>query len=238
MIVKREMRVEERRMVWDLPLRVFHWLLVTGLVTSWATAEAGFEWMEIHLRLGYFTIGLLVFRLIWGVIGPRHARFSSFIVGPRESWRYARALFAHRPLYAVGHNPLGGLMVLMMLLLVAMQVATGLFASDDIAFYGPYNPAVSGATASFLTRIHHANFNWILAAATLHVLAIGFYFFVKRLNLVAPMLTGMKPAAMVPHAEAIMSSELWKAMVAILISAGVVYGLLVVAPPPADEFFF
>lgn len=239
MAVERATREQERRLVWDLPLRAFHWLLVVSLAASWATAKAGFEWMEVHLRLGYFTIGLVTFRLIWGFIGPRHARFSSFLAGPRALWRHARAHLTHQPLHTVGHNPLGGLMVLVMLALLAVQVAAGLFATDDIAFYGPYNPAVSGATASLITRIHHANFNVILAAAALHVLAIGYYVFVKRLNLVSAMFTGTKPAAMVPEAEAITSSKLGRAIVAILISAGVVYGLLAAAPPPpADEFVF
>jgi len=130
-------------------------------------------------------------------------------------------------------------MVIVMLALVAVQAGTGLFVTDDIAFYGPYNPAVSGETASFLTRIHHQNFNLILLAVALHVLAILYYVFVKRQNLVAAMLTGRKPAEWVPENEAITSSQLGKALIVIAISAGAVYWLLAAAPPPPpDEFFF
>ncbi|MFO7277052.1 MAG: cytochrome b/b6 domain-containing protein [Pseudomonadota bacterium] len=234
-----ERLTQERRLVWDLPLRAFHWLLVASIAGSWITAELGFEWMDVHFFLGYFTIGLLIFRIIWGFVGPRHARFSSFLTGPRGWIDYARSLRAKTPVYSVGHNPLGGLMVIVMLALVAVQAGTGLFVTDDIAFYGPYNPAVSGETASFLTRIHHQNFNLILLAVALHVLAILYYVFVKRQNLVAAMLTGRKPAEWVPENEAITSSQLGKALIVIAISAGAVYWLLAAAPPPPpDEFFF
>jgi cytochrome b len=225
---------EDRRLVWDLPLRAFHWLFAASILASWATAEAGFEWMKVHMRLGYFMIGLLLFRLVWGFIGPRHARFASFIKGPRAVWHHARALRgrASEAVVSVGHNPLGGLMVILMLLLVALQVTTGLFATDDIAWAGPYNPSVSDTLAHRLTSVHHMNFNLILTAIVLHVLAIAYYAKVKRQNLVPAMLTGWKPAEAVPASEAIASSELVKAAIVIALSAGAVYWLLSNAPPP------
>ena len=111
----------------------------------------------------------------------------------------------------VGHNPLGGIMVIVMLVLVAFQGATGLFASDDIVWTGPYNGAVSEATADKLTSFHHLNFNIILAAVALHIMAIAFYFLVKKQNLVGAMLHGKKAADFVPEHEAITKSELVKA---------------------------
>src|SRR5690606_24307573 len=145
--------------------------------------------------LGYAIIALLLFRIVWGFIGPRHARFSSFLQRPPAIWRYARSLMGRAPITATaGHNPLGGLMVLAMILLVGLQAGTGLFATDDVIWAGPYNPAVSGATAERLTSIHHANFDWILAAIVLHILAIAFYAVVKKQNLVVPMITGRKLA--------------------------------------------
>ena len=225
---------EDRRLVWDLPLRAFHWLFAASILASWATAEAGFEWMKVHMRLGYFMIGLLLFRLVWGFIGPRHARFANFLKGPGTVWRYARGLRhkASEAVVSVGHNPLGGLMVILMLLLVALQVTTGLFATDDIAWAGPYNPSVSDTLAHRLTSVHHMNFNLILTAIVLHVLAIAYYAKVKRQNLVPAMLTGWKPAEAVPASEAIASSELVKAAIVIALSAGAVYWLLSNAPPP------
>jgi len=224
---------EDKRLVWDLPLRVFHWLFAVSIFASWATAQPGSEWMKVHMRLGYWMIGLLLFRIIWGLIGPRHARFASFLKGPHTVWRYAKGLAARANAAAesVGHNPLGALMVVVMLLLVAFQVTTGLFASDDIAWTGPYYPEVSDSTAQRLTGLHHANFNLILAAIGLHVIAIVYYTFVKRQALIPPMLSGYKPASHVPADAAIASSELVKAAIVIAIASAAVYALLSAAPP-------
>lgn len=222
----------ERRLVWDLPLRLFHWLFAASILASWGTAQLGFTWMQWHIYLGYWMMGLLIFRVIWGFVGPRHARFASFLKGPVTVWRYARALrgsaaAARSP----GHNPLGGLMVLLMLLLAGIQAASGLFATDDIAYAGPFNPSVSDATAATLTRLHHLNFNFIWAAMALHVATIAYYAWVKHENLVPAMLTGWKPAEAVPAGQAITSSELWKALLVAAASTALVYGILSQAPP-------
>ncbi len=222
----------ETRLVWDLPLRLFHWLFAASIFASWGAAK--FDYMEIHLCLGYWMIGLLAFRVLWGFIGPRHARFSSFIAGPRTVLQYLKGMRGPT-VQSVGHNPAGGLMVIVMLLLVAIQAATGLFATDDIIWTGPYNPAVSNAMAERLTAIHHWNFNLILAAIALHLAAIGFYAAVKKHNLVISMLSGTKPATVVPDHEAISSSQLIKALVVILISCALVYWLLHAAPPPPAD---
>jgi cytochrome b len=189
------------------------------------------------MYLGYWTLGLILFRLIWGFVGPRHARFSSFIASPAGTWRYARGLAAGTMIQTVGHNPLGGIMVIVMLVLVGFQAISGLFATDDIVWTGPYNGAVSAATADRLTSLHHLNFNIILAAVALHIMAIAFYFLVKKQNLVAAMLHGRKLAAHVPEHEAITKSEIVKAVVVIVVSAGLIYWMLAVAPEPADVSF-
>jgi len=228
---------EEKRLVWDLPLRLFHWLLVLSVASSWATAEAGFDWTQIHMYLGYWTLGLLVFRILWGFVGPRHARFSDFLASPAQIWRYAKGLRAGTTIQTVGHNPLGGLMVILMLLLLAFQIGTGLFATDDIVWTGPYNGAVSSAMAERLTALHHLNFNFILAAVALHIMAIAFYFLVKKQNLIGAMVHGKKPAAMVPEHEAITRSEILRAIVVIAISAALVYWLISSAPVAPDVSF-
>jgi cytochrome b len=226
---------EEKRLVWDLPLRLFHWLFASSIFASWYTAEI--EEMEIHFWLGYFMIGLIVFRLIWGFIGPRHARFSSFLKRPPAIWLYLKGVTNRVSTQTVGHNPLGGLMVVAMILLAGAQATTGLFATDDIIWAGPYNPSVSGALAEKLTAFHHYNFNVILGAIGLHLLAIAFYAFGKRQNLVPPMLHGHKLASLVPEHEAIASSQLLKAVIVIAISGGAVWWLVSAAPPPVDSFF-
>jgi cytochrome b len=132
---------------------------------------------------------------------------------------------------SVGHNPLGGLMVLLMLFLATLQVVTGLFATDDITWSGPYNAAVRGAVGSWLTSLHHLNFNFIWAAMGVHIAAILYYSRVKNERLVPAMLTGRKPADAVPDGQAISSSELWKAVIVIAVSCGVVYWVLSAAPP-------
>lgn len=228
---------EERRLVWDLPLRLFHWLLVLSIIASYVTAQYAFEggpanWAQWHFWLGYWTIGLLVFRVIWGFIGPRHARFTSFLATPMTLMRYLRE---GRP--SIGHNPAGGFMVILMLLLLAAQATTGLFASDDVLWSGPYKPAVSGAWSSKLTTWHSMNFNFILAAVVLHLGAIVFYRVFKRQNLVVPMVTGYKSADLVPEEEALSSSQLIKALIVCLFAAVLVYLLVTNAPPEITDYY-
>jgi cytochrome b len=225
----------EKRLVWDLPLRLFHWLFAISIFASWYTAEV--DEMEIHFWLGYFMIGLILFRVIWGFIGPRHARFASFLKRPPAVWLYAKSLGSGEHPQSIGHNPLGGLMVIAMLLLVGAQASTGLFASDDILWAGPYNPSVSGAMADKLSAFHQLNFNVILGAIVLHLLAIAFYALAKRHYLVPPMFHGMKLATIVPEHEAIASSQILKAMIVVAICGGAVWWLISAAPPPPESFF-
>ncbi len=229
-----EERREQRRLVWDLPVRLFHWLLVLTLIASYVTAKIGFDTMQLHMYIGYWTIGLLVFRILWGFVGPKHARFASFLRGPTGIWRYAKALGAGTMIETAGHNPLGGLSVILLLALVAFQAFTGLFATDDIIWTGPYNGAVSSEWATNLTHWHHVNFNIILAAVALHLLAIAFYFLVKKQNLVGAMVHGKKYVA---ENDAITKSEIVRAIIVIVIAAALVYWLLAAAPEPPDVSF-
>lgn len=225
------------RLVWDLPLRLFHWLLALSMVASYVTAKLGFDWMQWHFYLGYWTIGLLVFRILWGIFGPRHARFTSFIRHPSAVWLYLQGLLNPSSPRTVGHNPVGGLMVLLMLLLVAVQAGTGLFTTDAVVWAGPYNPAVSESTAGLLSSVHNWNFNLLIGAMCLHIGAILFYALYKKQNLVVPMVHGHLPAVMVPEHEAISSSQLLKALVVSLVAAGFVYWLLAHAPVVSDSSY-
>jgi cytochrome b len=226
----------EKRLVWDLPLRLFHWLLVASMVASYFTAKF-IDDRQWHFYVGYWTIGLLVFRILWGFFGPRHARFTSFIHSPSAIWLYVKGMFQRGSAPSIGHNPVGGLMVLLMLVLMSIQAATGLFTTDAIIWAGPYNPSVSESTASFLSTVHNWNFNIIIAAVIMHVAAILFYAFYKQQNLVVPMLNGHKPAALVPEHEAISGSQLLKALVMSLLSAGFVYWVLAHAPVVSDNTY-
>ena len=228
---------DEKRLVWDLPLRLFHWLFALSIIAAYVTAKLGFDWMQWHFYLGYWTIGLLVFRILWGILGPRHARFSSFIHNPSAIWLYLRGMFNPNSTRSIGHNPVGGLMVLLMLLLVAIQAGTGLFTTDAVVWAGPYNPSVSESTASLLSTVHNWNFNFIIGAVCLHIGAILFYALYKKQNLVVPMLHGHLPAVMVPEHEAIKSSQLFKALVVSLVAAGFVYWLLAHAPVVSDNTY-
>jgi len=183
--------------VWDFPTRLFHWALVALLVAAYVTAESGeLEW---HLRAGYCVLALLLFRVVWGFVGSDTARFSHFVRGPRAVWHHLRGFFGSAPDVAVGHNPAGGWAVLAILLVLCVQVGTGLFADDDISEAGPFAQYVERPTRRFLTGLHDQSFNVLLGLAALHVAAIVAYWVVRRHNLVWPMVTGVKrlPAALV-----------------------------------------
>jgi cytochrome b len=184
--------------IWDLPTRVFHWVLAASVVASVVSAKIGGNAMAWHFRLGYLAMALLAFRLLWGVVGGRWSRFAAFAYGPAAVLRFLRGQAGPHDRFEVGHNPLGALSVFALLALLIAQVATGLVADDEIANVGPLNRFVSGATASLATGWHH---RWgqglLLALLGLHVAAILWYRFGKGVDLIGPMVGGdkMLPAA-------------------------------------------
>ncbi len=180
--------------VWDLPTRLFHWVLAASLVGSIVSAKVGGQAMVLHFRLGYLALALLLFRVLWGLVGGRWSRFASFVRGPSTLWRYLRG--RHRPEEGldVGHSPLAALSVLALLAVLALQVGSGLVADDEIANVGPLNRYVSGALASWMTGWHKSWGQWILIGlVVLHLAAIAFYRFVRGRDLVSPMISGDKP---------------------------------------------
>ena len=180
--------------VWDLPTRLFHWLLVGAVVGLAITGQIGGGALQWHFRLGYLVLALLVFRLLWGLAGGRWSRFGSFVHGPATILRHLRGQSAADELHHVGHNPLGALSVLAMLWLLAVQVACGLVADDEIANVGPLNHLVSSNVAALATGWHKGPGKLLLIALiVLHVGAIVFYRVRHRKNLVRPMITGDKP---------------------------------------------
>lgn len=175
--------------VWDLPTRVFHWTLLACVVGLAVTGYSGA--MVWHARLGYTVLALLLFRLVWGLVGGRWSRFVSFIYAPTSVLDYLRGR-AH-PDHLVGHNPLGAGSVFAMLVFLLAQVGSGLVSDDEIAFTGPLNRFVSSANGLLATWYHKQVGQWVLLAlVVLHVLAVLYYLWAKKENLVRPMLSGDK----------------------------------------------
>lgn len=178
--------------VWDLPTRLFHWLLVVLIATSFATGLVGGNAMRYHEWSGVGILALLVFRFIWGFAGGTHARFSSFLKGPSAVVRYGIAMVRGDAPRYLGHNPLGGWSVVAMLAAVLLQVSTGLFASDDIFTEGPLYHLVSNETSRWLTGIHLVNRYVIVGLVAVHLFAVLFHLLAKGENLILPMITGRK----------------------------------------------
>lgn len=165
-------------LVWDAPLRVFHWLLASSFAGAWLTAESE-SWRLVHVTLGYTMAGLIVFRVVWGFVGPRHARFSDFVRGPAAVLRYLRSLLGTRPEHHVGHNPSGGLAVLALLALGALTAASGFIHYQD---WG----------GDMWEEAHEALAGLMLAVVAIHVAAVVLTSVLHRENLVRAMVTGRK----------------------------------------------
>lgn len=209
--------------IWDLPTRLFHWLLAVSVIGLIVTAKVGGDAMNWHFRLGYVVFALLLFRLVWGFVGGRWSRFASFFPTPARLGRYLRG--QARPEDHAGHNPLGAFSVLAMLLVLAAQVGTGLFSDDDIAFAGPLTSLVAGSTVRAASSYHKdVGQLLVIGLVALHLLAIAFYFFAKRKNLVRPMVTGDKTRAEVGGVTAATDGFRRRALALVLIAlaAGVV----------------
>ena len=174
--------------VWDLPIRLFHWLLVVSIVLSFITVKIGGNAMEFHALIGYCVLTLVIFRICWGFIGSYHARFIHFVPSPKRLIDYILG----KTTAGLGHNPLGALSVLALLFSVGLQAVTGLFANDDIAFEGPLAKYVSNTSVELLTSIHHANEKFLIILIALHLGAIIYYQKFKGENLIKPMLLGDK----------------------------------------------
>lgn len=190
--MERRGKVETVR-IWDPLLRGFHWLLAFFVVLAWCLGQFGPAKMTLHFWCGYVVIGLLAFRLIWGFIGPKPARFATFIRGPNATMGYLRGIFSREPSHWPGHNPLGALSVIAMLAALVAQVTSGLISDpDDYINVGPLASYVSSSTRAKAVGWHEAGATIILILVLLHVAVILYYRFWKREDLVKPMVTGWK----------------------------------------------
>ncbi len=177
--------------VWDLPTRVFHWSLLVSVVAAVVTIKIGGDAIVWHMRLGFFITSLLLWRLVWGLVGGHYSRFVNFIYSPKTLLAYLRG--QSRPEASVGHNPLGAGSVFALLAVLLAQVASGWVADDEISNTGPLVRFVSSAWSLGATAWHKDYGQWLmLALVGLHVAAIVFYLVKKKDNLIEPMISGDK----------------------------------------------
>lgn len=165
-------------LVWDAPVRVFHWLLVLSFAGAYLTAESE-RWRLVHVSLGYTLGGLVAFRILWGLIGTRYARFASFVRGPAAVTRYVRAMMGGKPEHHVGHNPAGAVAIVLLLLLSIAIVGTGWALYNDVG-------------GNLVGELHEGASNFMLIVVGVHVAGVAVASWLHRENLVRSMVTGKK----------------------------------------------
>lgn len=213
--------------IWDLPTRLFHWVLVAGIVFMWYSADISDSLMERHAQVGEFLLALVLFRIIWGFVGSESSRFSSFLKSPIAALRYTKTLFSRRPSWHAGHNAAGGWMVMALLALVLLQAVSGLFTSDDIMTEGPLYAVVSGKVSGWMSSIHYQAFDILLGLIALHVLVIIYYKLFKKTHLIPAMVKGSAPwpaSEPVPAALKFRSAG-WALLIFAACYAGVHFGI-------------
>lgn len=221
-------------LIWDLPLRLFHWSFAASIMLLWLTSELGTDYIDWHLKLGYFVLTLVSFRLVWGFVGPQHARFFSFFPTPRKVISYLK----NKDQKYAGHNPVGSLMVFAMLLLVLVQGVSGLFVDDEVFTSGPYFNSAGAEIDSLMRTLHFNTFDFILAAIALHIAAIAFYKIIKKQNLTKAMITGQKSSQGLKESDEIPHSKLIVAFIVAILACTFIYWLVVINPPPLEEFYY
>ncbi len=212
-----------KKLIWDIPTRLFHWAIVISLCYSWYSMEQSN--LDHHFLSGYTALALILFRIIWGFIGSRYAKFGSFIYKPSEYIAYLKTFFKRGDGKYAGHNPMGGLSVLALLLVILIQTGTGMFADDEYYYFAPLNDYVSGSTAGRITEFHGINAKVIFGLAILHILVIVFYRLFKKEKLTLAMITGKKPDDQDRY-EPIPGSRLKTAIVLAVIVSAAVYAIV------------
>lgn len=208
--------------IWDLPVRLFHWVLVGLIAFAWWSAEYHYD--DLHIWSGIAVLTLLIFRILWGFFGSSTARFANFVRRPRAVFGYLRGEWR-----GVGHNPLGALSVVALLGLVSVQVGLGLFASDeDGLMQGPLAGLVSMGASDTAKELHEELFNFLLALIGLHVAAILYYRF-KGKSLVTPMITGKGEVG--PGVEPMRPGKWWVAILCLIVAIGITRWVIAGAPP-------
>jgi len=177
-------------LVWDVPIRLFHWLTASLIVAAYVTWRL--NWLAWHAKAGDAVLVLLVFRVLWGFFGSDTARFSHFVTSWRAAARHLAQALHREPDRQVGHNPAGGWMVLLLITLLFGETLSGLYVANDVADEGPLTQLTPAPIANAITALHWLFWDALLAAVALHLVAIAVYAAAKRHNLLAPMITGRK----------------------------------------------
>ena len=217
-------KADSKVRAWDLPTRVFHWLLALLIVSAVLTRKFGGIELYWHKLNGYAVLTLLVYRVIWGFIGGSTARFSAFIHSPWRAMCYGGDILLRRSRRYLGHNPLGGWMVLALLGVLAFQTLTGLFANDDALAEGPLVGLVSYDMSGYLSTLHRMGIKIVAGLVAVHIAVNLAYRFWKKEDLITPMLTGMKKRDYYQDQFEARFGSPWLALICLLLAAGIVVG--------------
>ena len=209
--------------VWDLPSRIAHSALALSILGSYGTAELGWFSMQWHFYFGYAVIVLVIFRVLWGFFGSEHARFRSFVRGPSAVWRYLKSLGDKNSSETTGHSALGGWAVLVLLAATLAQGISGLFNNDEIEWFGPLSEKASSALVEQMSWFHNNFYNVLLIIIGIHIIAALLYLLIKKQNLIAPMITGVKRTV---QAEDAKQKPLWLALLLLALSAAALWALI------------
>lgn len=191
---------QRRVLVWDVPVRAFHWLMVLCFFGAYLSADSE-RWRLLHVTLGYTMIGLVGFRVLWGLVGTRHARFASFVRGPAAVLRYLRSLFTRRPEHHVGHNPAGALAIVALLVLTLVVAGTG---------WATY----SEAGGEWLEDLHEGAAELMMGLVVVHIVAVLAASWLHRENLIGAMVGGRKAGAPQDGVQ-----RAWRGVAALMLAA-------------------
>ncbi|RYY02536.1 MAG: cytochrome B [Gammaproteobacteria bacterium] len=221
--------------IWDVPVRIFHWSLVTLFIAAYVTNLLGPNYFNYHLWAGYGIIVLVVFRILWGFVGTYHARFFNFVRTPVATTKYALSVLRKKDVHYLGHNPLGAVMVIALLLAILVQAVTGLFSNDEIINLGPLYGYINDDLSLKLTSIHRQLFYWIAGAIFLHIAAVLFHVWFKRDNIVKAMFTGKKNTDELAEEKSISSSRIWLAIIIVAIVIAALVWIISGAPEAVSD---
>lgn len=199
----------QRILVWDWPTRIGHWLLAGSFAMAWLTAESE-SWRNLHVASGYLFAAVIAFRLVWGFVGTRYARFAQFVKSPRAAWQYLKSLLGRRPQHNVGHNPAGAWAIIALLTLGAVSAISGWLTFNEVG-------------GGMLEELHEAAASAALAVVVIHLAGVAIGSLVHRENLVAAMFSGFKRGA---AKSAIPGARGWAALLLVVWSAAVVTFLM------------
>jgi len=227
--------VKTRVLVWDLPTRLFHWTLALVLAGSWLSHEMEASGFAAHQFLGYSALGLVLWRIAWGFVGPPFARFTSFLRGPGRVIAYLRGTGAGKESNRLGHNPAGGWAILLMLALVVLQSISGLFNGGELLMEGPWHHVLDKPWKGVVRDAHEVGFTLLLLMVALHLTAIAVYRLRHGQGLVTAMVTGYKSVSARGGPKGIQGHRIGLALLLAVLAGAAVWLLVAAAPQPTMD---